>query len=175
MAYIPGERGTSGEPGCTIAEKSEFFGFSRSILKCVSSLRVGYPLWGRGTSGNFQVPQSWRCWTLVISQKKTFSIPHLSNLQILSTFLWSCFQSKNIMEISFRNVWFRLSQKVPRGTFWTFGELFLQQFWNIFTPLKFGVYNENRDLVESKMASPNHWRKIRVVQCFSVWKLKPNS
>ena len=39
-----------------------------------------------------------------------------------------------------------LVQKVPRGTFWSSGELFSQQFWNIFTPLKFGVYNENRDL-----------------------------
>ena len=128
MAYIPGERGTSGEPGCTIAEKSVFFGFSRSILKSGISLRVGYPLWGRGTSENLQVPQSWRCWTLVISQNKNVSIPHLSNLQSLSKNYYPVFKAKILWKSLFVMFGFGCIKKFPGEPFGPSGNFFSNNF-----------------------------------------------
>ena len=46
-----------------------------------------------------------------------------------------------------QNDCFWVVQKVPRGTFWGSWEPFSEQNWNSFSPLKFGVYAENRDLV----------------------------
>ena len=40
-------------------------------------------------------------------------------------------------------------EKGPRGPFWKLGDPFFWTFWDLFSSLKFGVNNENRDLGES--------------------------
>ena len=80
---------------------------------------------GRGTSGNLQVPQSWRCWTLAIWQNPNVSILHCpEELKMLKN------QNMKWMSLSLGDLTMRVSQFPTDQTtrdfliIWDFGELF---------------------------------------------------